>query len=100
MPYMGTRKLSKKLSPDEVLNDNGIDCVGRKPIRQYTMEMGIYEVYPKQNTSKRNKEHNVPFYILKLLLYRLTDLFACTPFLLDQHQIIFSGIAMDITIPI
>lgn len=65
MPYMGTRKLSKKLSTDKVLNDNGIYHIGRKLVRRYMHEMGIYVAYPKPNTSKRNKEHKVYPYLLR-----------------------------------
>lgn len=65
MPYMGTRKLSKILSADEILNDKGIDCIGRKLVRRYMHEMGIHAAYPKPNTSKRNKEHKVYPYLLR-----------------------------------
>lgn len=55
MPYLGTRKLVKKLAED------GLQ-VGRKLVRRLTAEMGICAVYPKQNLSKRNfKEAIVPY---------------------------------------
>ncbi len=49
MPYLGTRKLVKKLAGDGVQ-------VGRKLVRRLMAEMGICAVYPKQNLSKRNFE--------------------------------------------
>ncbi len=55
MPYLGTRKLVKKLAGD------GFQ-VGRKLVRRLMAEMGICAVYPKQNLSKRNfKEAIVPY---------------------------------------
>jgi putative transposase len=40
-------------------------AAGRKLIRRYMNEMGIYAVYPKPNLSKRDKSHQVFPYLLK-----------------------------------
>lgn len=58
MCYLGVRRLKSKLQ------DEGIR-VGRKLIRRYMEEMGIYCIYPKPNLSKRNKEHKVFPYLLR-----------------------------------
>jgi putative transposase len=55
MPWMGTRKIVVKLREDGY-------SVGRKLVRRYMWEMGIYTVCPKPNLSKRNfKEAIVPY---------------------------------------
>jgi putative transposase len=59
-PWMGTRKLAVKLREDD-----GIEGVGRKLIRRYMGEMGIYAVYPKPNLSKSGKEHKRFPYLLR-----------------------------------
>jgi putative transposase len=59
MPYLGVRKLRRKLQ-----NEDGIK-VGRKLIKRYMNEMGIYAVYPKPNLSKRNMQHKVYPYLLR-----------------------------------
>jgi putative transposase len=59
-PWMGTRKLSVKLREDD-----GIEGVGRKLIRRYMREMGIFAVYPKPNLSKPGKEHRRFPYLLR-----------------------------------
>lgn len=61
MPYLGVRKLRKKLRNKDKIN------VGRKLIKRYMDEMGIYAVYPKPNLSKRNKQHKVYPYLLRNL---------------------------------
>jgi len=62
MPYLGTRKLVKKLAED------GLQ-VGRKLVRRLMAEMGICAVYPKQNLSKRNfKEAIVPYLLRNKLV--------------------------------
>ena len=38
---------------------------GRKLIKRYMDEMGIYAVYPKPNLSKRNKQHKIYPYLLR-----------------------------------
>lgn len=60
MPYLGVRKLRDKLNKDEIF-------VGRKLIKRYMDEMGIYAVYPKPNLSKRNKQHKIFPYLLRTL---------------------------------
>jgi putative transposase len=59
-PWMGTRKLAVKLREDD-----GIEGVGRKLIRRYMREMGIYAVYPKPNLSKPGKDHKRFPYLLR-----------------------------------
>lgn len=59
MPYMGVRKLR-----DRLWNEDGIKA-GRKLIKRYMDEMGIYAVYPKPNLSKRNQQHKVYPYLLR-----------------------------------
>ena len=49
---MGVRKLRDKLSGEEI-------DIGRKLVKRYMEEMGIYAVYPKPNLSKPNKEHRL-----------------------------------------
>lgn len=57
--YLGTRSLKKKL-----YKEDGI-VVGRKLIKRYMEEMGIYAVYPKPNLSGRGKEFKRFPYLLK-----------------------------------
>jgi putative transposase len=61
MPYMGVRKLRNRLQKQDGLK------VGRKLIKRYMDEMGIYAVYPKPNLSKRNKQHKIYPYLLRNL---------------------------------
>ena len=58
MSYLGVRRLRTKLLEDK-LN------VGRKLIRRYLAEMGLYCMYPKPNLSKRNMQHKVFPYLLR-----------------------------------
>lgn len=58
---MGVRKLRKKLQKEDGL------LVGRKLIKRYMDEMGIYAVYPKPNLSKRNLQHKIYPYLLRNL---------------------------------
>ena len=62
MPYLGVRKLRIKLQEID-----HIVAVGRKLIKRYMDEMGIYAVYPKPNLSKRNKRHKIYPYLLRNL---------------------------------
>ena len=62
MPYLGARKLRNLLQ--EV---DQIEAVGRKLIKRYMAEMGIYAVYPKPNLSKRNQQHKIYPYLLRNL---------------------------------
>ena len=57
-PAFGSRKLSKLLRNDEIE-------VGRKLVRRFMAEMGIYAVYPKPNTSAPNKKHKKIPYLLR-----------------------------------
>lgn len=59
MPYLGVRKLRNLLQ-----NEDGIK-IGRKLIKRYMDEMGIYSVYPKPNLSKRNQQHKIYPYLLR-----------------------------------
>ena len=61
MPYMGVRKLRDKLQ-----NVDNIP-VGRKRIKKFMVEMGIYAMCPKPNLSKRNKQHKIYPYLLRNL---------------------------------
>ena len=58
MCYLGVRRLKVKLLSDGLK-------VGRKLIRRYLDEMGIYCLYPKPNLSKRNMLHKVFPYLLR-----------------------------------
>ena len=61
MPYLGVRKIRIQLQERDGLP------VGRKLIRRYMDEMGIYAVYPKPNLSKPNKQHRIYPYLLRNL---------------------------------
>lgn len=62
-PYMGQRKIAKKL------RGAGFK-VGRKLVRSYMQQMGIYPIYPKPNLSKRNfKEAIVPYLLRNMHIY-------------------------------
>ena len=61
MPYMGVRKLRDKLQ-----NVDNIP-VGRKLIKRFMNEMGIYAMCPKPNLSRRNKLHKIHPYLLRNL---------------------------------
>lgn len=56
---MGTRSLKKKLEKEDRI------VVGRKLIKRYMEEMGIYAIYPKPNLSKRGKGFQKFPYLLK-----------------------------------
>jgi len=63
--YMGSRKLLIKLRLED-----GIEGLGRKLIRRYMREMGIYTVYPKKNLSENFKEHKrFPYLLRKLAIW-------------------------------
>jgi len=59
MPYLGVRKLRDRLQNEDRIK------VGRKLIKRYMDEMGIYAMYPKPNLSKRNQQHKVHLYLLR-----------------------------------
>ena len=61
MPYLGVQKIRIQLQERDGLP------VGRKLIRRYMDEMGIYAVYPKPNLSKPNKQHRIYPYLLRNL---------------------------------
>ncbi|WP_051533778.1 transposase [Desulfitibacter alkalitolerans] len=61
MPYMGVRKLRDKLQKIDKIP------VGRRLIKRYMEEMGIYAMCPKPNLSKRNKQHKIYPYLLRNL---------------------------------
>lgn len=56
---LGTRGLKTKLKKEDNL------IVGRKLIKRYMDEMGIYAVYPKPNLSKADKQHKKFPYLLR-----------------------------------
>lgn len=62
MPYLGVRKLRIQLQEKD-----HIEAVGRKLIKRYMDEMGIYAIYPKPNLSKRNMQHKIFPYLLRNL---------------------------------
>lgn len=57
--YLGVRRLVTKL-----LEEDGLH-VGRKLVKRFMDEMGIYAVYPKPNLSKKNKQHKIYPYLVK-----------------------------------
>jgi putative transposase len=59
MPYLGTRRLREKL-----IREDGFQ-IGRKLIRRYMKEMGIYAVYPKPNLSKPAKHPHIMPYLMR-----------------------------------
>ena len=62
-PYMGQRKIVKKLE------EAGFK-VGRKLVRNYMQQMGIFPIYPKPNLSKRNfKEGIMPYLLRNMNIY-------------------------------
>jgi len=58
--WMGSRKLLIKLR-----DIDGIKGIGRQLVRRMMLEMGIFSVYPKPDTSKANKEHKKYPYLLR-----------------------------------
>ncbi len=57
--YLGVRGLKNKLRKEDNVT------IGRKLIRRYMEEIGIHAVYPKPNTSKRNRQHAIYPYLLR-----------------------------------
>ena len=71
MPYLGVRKLRDKLQKIDDLP------VGRKLIKRYMDEMGIYAVCPKPNLSKRNQKHKIfPYLLRNLNINRINQVWA------------------------
>ena len=58
MPYLGQRPITK------MLKAMGYK-IGRKLVRRYMREMGIYPIYPKPNLSKRNFKEGIVPYLLR-----------------------------------
>lgn len=58
MPCIGQRKIVN------LLQKEGFH-VGRKLVRKYMQEMGIYPIYPKPNLSKRNHKEQIVPYLLR-----------------------------------
>ena len=58
LPAMGCRKLAVNLRKDGYQ-------VGRKLVRSYMLEMGIYPVYPKPNLSKNDGKEGIVPYLLR-----------------------------------
>lgn len=62
-PYIGQRKMTR------MLREKGYP-VGRKRVRSYMQQMGVYPIYPKPNFSKRNfKEGVVPYLLRNMPIY-------------------------------
>lgn len=59
MPYLGVRRLVIKLQEEDKI------LIGRKLVKRYMAEIGIYCIFPKPNLSKRNLQHKVFPYLLK-----------------------------------
>ena len=59
MCYLGVRRLKEKLIKEDNIK------IGRKLVKKYMDEMGIYAVYPKPNLSKRNMQHKIFPYLLR-----------------------------------
>ena len=58
--WMGSRNLLKKL-----VQDDGVENIGRQRVRRYMQEMGICSVYPKPNLSQAGKGHRKFPYLLR-----------------------------------
>lgn len=57
-PSFGVRKMR------DLLQGEGYD-IGKKRIRRFMNEMGIYAIYPKENLSKRNQAQRIHPYLLR-----------------------------------
>ena len=62
-PCSGVRKLRRLLREHDGL------AVGRKLIKRYMDEMGIYAVYPKPSLSKPGKEHKDPYLLRGMSIF-------------------------------
>lgn len=62
-----------EIAADNNLNPNMVrnwKNVGRKLVRSYMQEMGIFPIYPKPNLSKRNfKEGIMPYLLRNMHIY-------------------------------
>lgn len=59
MSYLGSRRLAVKLRKEDEIQ------IGRKLLKRYMDEMGIYCIYPKPNLSKNNLKYKKFPYLLK-----------------------------------
>ena len=59
MCYLGVRRLVQKLKAEDNI------AIGRKLVKRYMDDMGIYAVYPKPNLSKRNHQNKICPYLLR-----------------------------------
>lgn len=57
-PSFGVRKMRDLLQGEEY-------DIGKKRIRRFMNEMGIYAIYPKENLSKRNQAQRIHPYLLR-----------------------------------
>ena len=62
LPCSGVRKLRR------LLREEGL-TVGRKLIKRYMDEMGIYAIYPKSNLSKPGQGHKMPYLLKNMSIY-------------------------------
>lgn len=62
-PCSGVRKLRQLLREHDHL------IVGRKLIRRYMHEMGIYVIYPKPNLSKPGRGHKLPYLLKNMKIF-------------------------------
>jgi len=62
-PCSGVRKLRRLLREHDGLT------VGRKLIKRYMDEMGIYAIYPKPNLSEPGKAHKFPYLLKNMNIY-------------------------------
>jgi putative transposase len=86
MPYMGARKLRKKLQ------EEGHE-IGKKLLKRYMEEMGIYAVYPKPRLSQGAREQVKSAYLLrKMAIYVPNQVWA-----LDITYIAMAGGHMYLT---
>lgn len=71
MPYLGVRRLVSKLREEDEIT------VGRKLVKRYMAEMGIYCIFPKPNLSKRNQQHKVfPYLLRNMDIFMLNQVWA------------------------
>ena len=69
-PCSGVRKLRKLLREHDGL------IAGRKLIKRYMDEMGIYAIYPKPNLSKPGKGHKVPYLLKNMRIFMPNQVWA------------------------
>jgi len=69
-PCSGARKLRAFLREHDQL------IVGRKLIKRYMDDMGIYAIYPKPNLSKPGKEHKLPYLLKNMNIFLSNQVWA------------------------